>query len=142
VSTESGTEGSNPALSSEESGANPALLRALPRHGTDPRITLARVLGCRRPERNQAFSGLACLDLLNSDRAHAKPLSEDAASDAHQSGNSRPPRISIDVIPDIADARAHRPAHHVIGRIGGQKRLELRLVRRFFAQPRRLCLGL
>jgi hypothetical protein len=37
-----GTEGSNPASSSEESGANPALLRALLRHGTDPRITLAR----------------------------------------------------------------------------------------------------
>jgi hypothetical protein len=32
----------NPASSSEESGANPALLRALLRHGTDPRITLAR----------------------------------------------------------------------------------------------------
>jgi hypothetical protein len=37
-----GTEGSNPAPSSEESGANPALLRALLRHGTDLRITLAR----------------------------------------------------------------------------------------------------
>src|ERR1700686_2295683 len=35
-----GTEGSNPSPSSEESGANPALLRALLRHGTDPRITL------------------------------------------------------------------------------------------------------
>src|SRR6202047_3441486 len=37
-----GTGSSNPSPSSEESGANPALLRALLRHGTDPRITLAR----------------------------------------------------------------------------------------------------
>src|ERR1700720_4859511 len=37
-----GTGSSNPSPSSEESGANPALLRALLRHGTDLRITLAR----------------------------------------------------------------------------------------------------
>ena len=37
-----GTGSSNPSPSSEESGANPALLRALLRHGIDPRITLAR----------------------------------------------------------------------------------------------------
>src|SRR3984893_642231 len=36
------TDSSSPSPSSEESGANPALLRALLRHGTDLRITLAR----------------------------------------------------------------------------------------------------
>jgi hypothetical protein len=39
------------------------------------------------------------------------------------------------VIPDIADAYADRPADHVVGGVGGQQRLELRLVRRFFPEP-------
>jgi hypothetical protein len=44
-----GTKSSNPLPSSEESGANPALLRALLRHGTDPRIA-----GTRWPKRRMA----------------------------------------------------------------------------------------
>src|SRR5438270_10352645 len=39
------------------------------------------------------------------------------------------------VVPDIADARADQPADHFIGRIGGQQRLELRHIRRLFAEP-------
>src|SRR4029077_11001244 len=39
------------------------------------------------------------------------------------------------VIPDIADARADRPGDHVVGRVGGQERLQVRLVRWFFAEP-------
>jgi hypothetical protein len=45
------------------------------------------------------------------------------------------------VIPDIADARADRPADHVVGGVGGQQRLELRLVRRFFPEPYRPRIG-
>jgi len=45
------------------------------------------------------------------------------------------------VIPDVADARAHRPADH-IGRVGGQQRLQIRHVGRLFAKPSRPCLGL
>jgi hypothetical protein len=46
------------------------------------------------------------------------------------------------VVPDVADARAHRPANHVIRRVGGQQRLELRHVDGFFAEPGRPCVGL
>jgi hypothetical protein len=46
------------------------------------------------------------------------------------------------VIPDIGDAGADRPADHVVGGVGGQQRLELRLVRRFFPEPYRPCIGL
>ena len=41
------------------------------------------------------------------------------------------------VVLDVADARAHRPADHVIGRVGGQQRLELRQLGRLFAKPHR-----
>jgi hypothetical protein len=30
------------------------------------------------------------------------------------------------VIPDIADARAHRPGDHAVGRVGGEQRLQIR----------------
>ena len=46
------------------------------------------------------------------------------------------------IVLDVADARALRPANHLIGRAGGQQRLELRHVRRLFAQPHRPCFGL
>jgi hypothetical protein len=42
---------------------------------------------------------------------------------------------------DIADADAHRPANHLIGRAGGEQRLELGHVGRLFAEPHRPCLG-
>src|SRR6202030_3517237 len=42
------------------------------------------------------------------------------------------------VIPDIADARADRPADHALGRVGAQQRLESRQVGRFLAEPCRL----
>ena len=41
------------------------------------------------------------------------------------------------VVPDIADPRAHGPAHHAVGRVGGQQRLQFRYVRRFLAEPGR-----
>jgi uncharacterized protein YjbI with pentapeptide repeats len=39
--------------------------------------------------------------------------------------------------PDIAHAGADRPADHVLVGVGGQQRLELRLVHRFFPEPYR-----
>jgi hypothetical protein len=43
---------------------------------------------------------------------------------------------------NIADADDHRPANHLIGRAGGEQRLELGHVGRMFADPHRPCLGL
>ena len=40
------------------------------------------------------------------------------------------------VVLDVADARADRPANHLVGRVGGQQRPELRLVRRFFPRAK------
>jgi len=45
------------------------------------------------------------------------------------------------VVPDIADAWAHRPAYHAVGRVGGQQRLHMRLVGRLLAEPSRPGLG-
>ena len=46
------------------------------------------------------------------------------------------------VVLNIADADDHRPADHLIGRAGGEQRLELGHVGRMFADPHRPCLGL
>ena len=45
------------------------------------------------------------------------------------------------VVPDVADARADRPADHGVGRIGGQQRFQPRLVGRLLAEPFRPRLG-
>jgi hypothetical protein len=39
------------------------------------------------------------------------------------------------VVPDIADGRAHRPADHAVGRVGGEQRLHMRLFGRVLAEP-------
>ena len=46
------------------------------------------------------------------------------------------------VVLDVPDARAHRPADHVVGRVGGEKCLQIRHVGRLLTQPVRPRLGL
>src|ERR1700730_927704 len=63
-----------------------------------------------------------------------RPQSNDRRRRRHPAQGDRPRRRRGN---EAADARADRPADHVVGGVGGQQRLELRLVRRFFPQPRR-----
>ena len=61
-------------------------------------------------------------------------------------GECAPGECSLDearsVIPDIADARAHRPVDHIFGRLGGHQLLDLGQLGRLLAEPPWPCLGL
>ena len=60
----------------------------------------------------------------------------------HDAGSPEAPRAG-NLAEDAcgAYARAHRPADHLIGRVGGQQSFQMRLACRFLAEPRRPGLG-
>jgi hypothetical protein len=101
-----------------------------------------RMGGCRAaPHRELSAHAVALQTSLERDGWGGDWYRRGFFDDGTPFGSSANDECRIIVL-DVADARADRPANHVLGRIRRQQRLELRHIGWLFAEPCGPCIGL